>query len=388
MNGKREMIKELTNSAWSILAEYEADEKEGILSRKEAQMTAMSKIQHLRYGEENKDYFWITDMTPTMIMHPYRRDLDGKDLSNFTDPHGKRLFVEFVETVKRSEQGYVDYMWQWKDDSLHIVPKLSYVKILKSWNWVIGTGIYIEDVKKEISALTKRMLWISISISFLIAFLLLYIFKQSLNIERKRIKAENQLHESKERYRTLVEASTDGLIMLIDGKISFSNNVISLMTGYENNELVNLSIGEIISENNNNDIIEIFLKNSVIKEGQFELNIKKKNGGFVETLVKSSTALFSGKTVNIIIVKNLSVDQSLNYSNIDYQKLISILNLGVFKTSLDSRGKFIYANEKAIRIFGFDNFNDLSEMNFFKLFVDSQERENIRFAIHLRIAPS
>src|SRR3989339_1548037 len=81
MNGKREMIKELTNSAWSILAEYEADEKEGILSRKEAQMTAMSKIQHLRYGEENKDYFWITDMTPTMIMHPYRRDLDGKDLS-------------------------------------------------------------------------------------------------------------------------------------------------------------------------------------------------------------------------------------------------------------------------------------------------------------------
>ncbi|MFA5848569.1 MAG: DUF294 nucleotidyltransferase-like domain-containing protein [Bacteroidales bacterium] len=381
MNGKREMIKELTNSALSILAEYEADEKQGILTREEAQKTAISKIQHLRYGEENKDYFWITDMTPTMIMHPYRKDLDGKDLSDFTDPHGKRLFVEFVETVKKSEQGYVDYMWQWKDDSLHIVPKLSYVKILKSWNWVIGTGIYIEDVKKEISALTKRMLWISISISILIAFLLLYIFKQSLNIERKRIKAENELHESKEKYRTLVEASTEGLIMLIDGKISFSNNVISTMTGYENRELVNLSMREIISENNNKDIIEIFLNNSVIREGQFELNLKNKNGGFVEALVISSTAQFSGKTVNIIIIKNISIERNLNYSNVDYQKLISTLNFGFFKTRIDSRGKFIYANETAIRILGFDNFNELSEMNFFKLFVDPQDRENIRHSL-------
>ena len=101
-------------------------------------------------------------------------------------------------------------MWQWKDDSLHIVPKLSYVKIFKPWNWVIGTGVYIEDVKKEISSLTKRMIWISITISILIAVLLFYIIKQSLSIEQKRIQAENELHESKEKYRTLVEAATEG----------------------------------------------------------------------------------------------------------------------------------------------------------------------------------
>ena len=179
MNGKREMIKELTNSAWSILSKYENDEREGLLTREEAQKTAISRIQYLRYGEENKDYFWITDMTPKMIMHPFRNDLNGKDLTNFTDPHGKKLFVEFVKTVKKSEHGYVDYMWQWKDDSLQIVPKLSYVKIFKPWNWVIGTGVYIEDVKKEITSLNKRMVWISVGISILIAFLLFYIFKQS-----------------------------------------------------------------------------------------------------------------------------------------------------------------------------------------------------------------
>jgi hypothetical protein len=55
MNGKREMIKELTNSAWSILSKYENDEKDGLLTREEAQKTAISRIQYLRYGEENKD---------------------------------------------------------------------------------------------------------------------------------------------------------------------------------------------------------------------------------------------------------------------------------------------------------------------------------------------
>jgi signal transduction histidine kinase len=219
VNGKREMIKELTNSALSILSKYESDEVEGILTKKEAQEIAKSRIQYLRYGEENKDYFWITDLTPVMIMHPFRNDLNGKDLNDFTDPHGKKLFVEFVTTVKKSEQGYVDYMWQWKDDSLHIVPKLSYVKIFKPWNWVIGTGIYIEDVKKEIRSLTNRMIWLSAIISILIAVLLFYIIKESLGIEQRRIKAVKDLHESKEKFRTLVEAATEGLIMIIDGKI-------------------------------------------------------------------------------------------------------------------------------------------------------------------------
>ncbi len=58
-----------------------------------------------------------------------------------------------------------------EDDSLHIVPKLSYVKLFKPWNWIIGTGIYIEDVHKEMKALTSRMLWISVIITIIIALL-------------------------------------------------------------------------------------------------------------------------------------------------------------------------------------------------------------------------
>ncbi len=377
MNGKREMIKELTNSAWSILNKYENDERKGLLTQELAQKTAVSRIQYLRYGEENKDYFWITDLFPKMIMHPYRSELNGSDLSNFTDPHGKKLFVEFVKTVKESDHGYVDYMWQWKDDSLHIVSKLSYVRIFKPWGWVIGTGIYIEDVKKEIKALTQKLLWISVGISFLIAFLLLFISQQSLKIEKKRIEAEKELHKSKEKYKTLVEAATEGLIMLVDGKISFYNSIISKMTGYESNELINCQLIDLISENNNKDIINTFSKN-IVKEGQYEINLKKKNGSFVEVLATSSNAIFYNNAVNIIIVKDITIDRNSNFLSLDYQKLINTLNIGFFRARIDNKGKFIYANETTLRILGYENFTELSETHILEMLTSSEDRKTLR----------
>jgi len=377
MNGKREMIKELTNSALSILTKYESDERNGLISREEAQKTALSRIQYLRYGEDNKDYFWITDIHPIMMMHPYRTDLNGKDLSDFKDPHGKKLFVECVKTVQKSESGYVDYMWQWKDDSLHIVSKLSYVRIFKPWNWVIGTGIYIEDVKKEIKALTQKLLWISIGITIFIAFLLLFISQQSLKIEKKRIKAENDLHNSNEKYRTLVEAATEGLLMLIDGKISFLNSIICKLTGYDYDELINLPLIEILSENNNKDISSVFSKN-IVREGQYEVNFKKKNGGFVLVLATSSTAFFYDNKVNIIIVKDISIDRNPSISNMDYQKLITTLNLGFFRVKMDNKGKFLYANETTLRILGYEDFSELAEKNILEMISNTEERKSLR----------
>jgi signal transduction histidine kinase len=123
MDQKRLMIRELTESAWNILARFEAEERGGRLSREEAQAQAIAQVRSLHYGQEGKDYFWINDMQPRMLVHPYRPDLEGEDISTFEDPHGKRLFVEMVRKVEAQGAGYVDYMWQWKDDESRIVPQ-------------------------------------------------------------------------------------------------------------------------------------------------------------------------------------------------------------------------------------------------------------------------
>ena len=117
---------------------------------------AKSMIGTLRYGPENKDYFWINDTDAKMVMHPYKPKLNGKDLSDFKDPNGKRLFVEFVKVCKENGEGFVEYMWP-KPGYDKPVSKLSYVKLFKEWNWIIGTGVYTDDIEKLLAAKEKKI---------------------------------------------------------------------------------------------------------------------------------------------------------------------------------------------------------------------------------------
>ncbi len=143
MSGRKKMVKSLVDSAVSVIARYQAEEASGRLDRGEAQARALADIKAMRYGEN--EYFWINDMTARMVMHPIKPELDGKDLADFKDPTGKRLFASFVDTVKASQTGFVDYLWP-KPGFAEPVRKISYVAGFTPWGWIIGTGIYVNDV--------------------------------------------------------------------------------------------------------------------------------------------------------------------------------------------------------------------------------------------------
>jgi methyl-accepting chemotaxis protein len=116
------------------------------------QEIAKKLIKNLRYGPEGKDYIWINDLHPTMVMHPYKPELDGKDLSNFVDKKGKKLFVEFANVCKKKGSGFVMYYWP-KYSEQDVVPKISYVQLFEPWGWVLGTGVYLNERNE---ALMKR----------------------------------------------------------------------------------------------------------------------------------------------------------------------------------------------------------------------------------------
>ncbi|HEY3436367.1 MAG TPA: methyl-accepting chemotaxis protein [Actinotalea sp.] len=116
----------------------------GDLTRPEAQAAAQDAIKGLRYA--GGEYFWINDMTPTMIMHPIKPELDGTDLTATADPDGKHLFVEFVSVVKAGGAGFVEYQWP-KPGADAPQPKVSYVAGYEPWGWVIGSGVYVDDVR-------------------------------------------------------------------------------------------------------------------------------------------------------------------------------------------------------------------------------------------------
>ena len=239
------MISELTNTAWSLLEEYDQEYKNGNFTKEEAQKLAASRIKRIRYGQERKDYFWIIDRHPTMIMHPYTSELIDSDLTNYEDPKGKKLFVEANELVAKNGDGFIEYMWQWKDDSSRIVPKLSYVKGYDPWEWIIGTGIYLEDVKEEIRILRNRLLRISFLITLVISTILSFVIRQSLGIENKRKDAESKLLMSRQKYKSLVEASTEGTLMFLNETIIFSNVKFNQLIGYDEAQVLSLKFEDI-----------------------------------------------------------------------------------------------------------------------------------------------
>jgi methyl-accepting chemotaxis protein len=133
----------LVESAHTVLVHFYGKAESGELSVEQAQLAAMRAVEAMRYNES--DYFWINDMQPKMIMHPYVKKLEGQDISTFEDPNGTRLFINMVDVVKKSGAGFVDYVWQ-KGDTKVLAPKTSYVKGFAPWGWIVGSGIYVDDV--------------------------------------------------------------------------------------------------------------------------------------------------------------------------------------------------------------------------------------------------
>lgn len=249
MERKMEMIEELTHTVSSLLEEYDTEYRNGELTLAEAQKLAATKISHMRYGDENKDYFWIVNMEPQMISHPYRNELMDSDLKEYKDPNGVKIFVKAVDLVKQKNEGFIHYMWQWKDDSTRIVPKLSYVKGFEEWGWIVGTGIYLEDVQEEITGIKSRLVSISLVILALIAIILLFIVRGSSRIENRRHKAEEDLMLSNEKYKSLVDASTEGTIMLLDNRIIFSNQKMSTLISFPYEDIIQTKIDELFDIN-------------------------------------------------------------------------------------------------------------------------------------------
>ncbi len=240
MNNKKHTIHELSGAVVDSLGYLNERLLRKEITEKQAHALGQELVRAMRYGPEDKDYFWINDFTPRMIMHPYRPDLDGTDLSNYTDKQGKALFVEFVKVVREHGGGFVDYYWQWKDQPNKVVRKLSYVREFEPWGWIIGTGIYLDDVQEEMAVYRNRITVLFLGILFIIACLQFYVLRQTALTEEKKFKVMNQrerlvraLQEGEERYRTVADFAYDWEIWVgVDGSIQYCSPASERVTGY------------------------------------------------------------------------------------------------------------------------------------------------------------
>ncbi|MBF0558865.1 MAG: cache domain-containing protein [Nitrospirae bacterium] len=164
LNERKEMIKTYTSLALAATQDL-------------PQKAFLERIKQMRYGQGKSGYFWINDLHHFMISHPDPK-LEGTDTTGLKDENGVYILQEAVKVARDKGEGFFSYHWK-KPGEDKLSPKLSYVKLIPEWNWVIGTGIYINDIdemtareensiKREVSRLVRQSMIIYAVIAFAI----------------------------------------------------------------------------------------------------------------------------------------------------------------------------------------------------------------------------
>ncbi len=156
MHDKQEKVRESVQTVTSLVNSYIEKEKKGELTQQQAQSEALNALNKIRYADGN--YFFVMDEKVNLIMHPTKPTLNGKNVADMKDPNGVALFIEMANIAKAKGEGFLEYSWSKPDkDPKLSFKKLSYVKKANDWGWIIGTGIYIDDINKTIITIISKL---------------------------------------------------------------------------------------------------------------------------------------------------------------------------------------------------------------------------------------
>jgi len=176
MRERGDQTRRLVEVAHSIATTYEAKVKTGEYSPVGAQKAALEAISAMRYDQGQ--YFWVNNWDGVMLAHGADKTLVKQNVLEKTDPNGKRIYVDCIEIAKNTDGAPYDYLWP--DANGTAREKLAYIKGVKSWRWVIGSGIFLDDVNAEIRAVQLKIIAASLTV-LLIASALTFVIARSIS---------------------------------------------------------------------------------------------------------------------------------------------------------------------------------------------------------------
>ena len=220
------------------------------------QEEALKTISEMRYA--NNDYFWINDSKPKMIMHPTNPALNGKDLSSYVDAKGKNLFVEMAKISNENKAGgLVKYWWDKPNKKNDPKEKFSYVQKFEPWDWIVGTGAYVDDIENEVALMEKNTndqinnIMINMTIFSIISIIIVYLIYNYF-VSQTIIKPLENLNDaivkitkSDSAADHIEKKSNDEIGELVD---SFNGYIAKLKAGYEEDAKVIENVDEVIEK--------------------------------------------------------------------------------------------------------------------------------------------
>ena len=159
VSDRRDQLTSLIDQANHVVARYYAMAQQHAITEDEAKKQALATLESMRYGKDG--YISVNDSQPVMLMHPFKKEMVGKNLAQFADPAGNHLFVDIVNAGNHEGGGFVDYLWA-KPGSDKPVAKTSYSQHFQPWDWYVVTGMYMDDVQRAFYASLLR--WLAITV--------------------------------------------------------------------------------------------------------------------------------------------------------------------------------------------------------------------------------
>ncbi len=239
IENETKQIKMLVESQIQIMESLNTAVEKNKISLSEAKERAIEIISEQRYGKNLEFYFWIIDLDPVLIMHPFTKNLVGKYVGDYYDENGNNLFQEMVDIVKTSGEGYLEYLWQLPYDENKVIEKKSFVKLYEPWGWIIGTGFYINNLSQEINSLFTVITILSVVVLVMIIVLSWAIFLQRLVLNRQKLYYAKNFVESEKRYKKLITSMNEGFVLSdTDFRIQVVNKKLLEMIGKPENEVI------------------------------------------------------------------------------------------------------------------------------------------------------
>ncbi len=279
------------------------------------QEEALKTISEMRYA--NNDYFWVNDSIPKMVMHPIKSELNGKDLSNNKDAKGKKHFVEMTEIVKKNKDGgLVKYWWDKPGKVGEPKEKFSYVQKFEPWDWIIGTGAYVDDIENEVSLMQKNTndeisnIITAILIFSLISIIIVYlvysyfinqaIIKPLENLNKAIIDISNETNKADK----IEKKSNDEIGKLVD---SFNQYISKLKDGYEEDAKVIANVDEVIEK---------------VINGFYVYKIEKTSSNpQIQKLRDSINSMIDRTNDNLVALNNVLIEYGNSNFSVDDTKL-------------------------------------------------------------------
>jgi two-component system cell cycle sensor histidine kinase/response regulator CckA len=357
IDARRELIRGISQTGWSMIDNEALQVDMGGMDRAMAQSTARQMLRSFRYGPHGMDYFWVVDLNGKVQVNPFRSDLEGRNVLGLHDDKGNFFIKRALEIAQKKGEGFLTYSWQ-KVNSQTFRQKLVYVRLYVPWGWVIGTGVYLDDVEAELQNMLHNLTLVGVGVFLAVLILAGFITLRQVKSERRRWEAESELQETLDKFRAVQAAAPNPLVVYdSEGTAVYINPSFSQTFGWEVDELIGRRIDFVPEDEKPKTVAAI---NAVYADPgrniSFETKRYTKDHKVLDVRISAATFRDAhgkpmGMIVNLLdISESKAVERALRLSEQRYRHLFESANDAII---IFEGSSIEDCNHQALEMFGY-----------------------------------